>query len=483
MSRPNVIYILADDMGYGDMGCNNRASRIPTPNLDRLTAQGMRFTNAHAPSSVCTPSRYAVLTGRYCWRSRLHNGIVWQWDASLIEPDRLTVADVLRNQGYRTACIGKWHLGWDWSLTDGSRANDHVDFGVYDVARRSPLDSLIDYAQPMRGGPTDHGFDSYFGDDVPNFPPYTWFEDDHVAAPPTEPKPDDMFGAPGDMVAGWQLEAVMPELTRRVVDYVESAGEDPFFLYFPLTAPHTPIVPLDRFHGASNAGAYGDYVVEVDWCVGQVMDALERTGQAQDTLLIFTSDNGPEKPAYERIYEHGHYSMGDLRGIKRDAWEGGHRIPFVARLPGLVEAGSTCAHLTTLGDLLATCAELADAEVPDGAGEDSVSIAPLLRGGGPVRHCAMHHSMLGRFALRQGDWVFIDDPTGGDNEEPEWFRQERGYEPHDCPGELYDLREDLTQRHNRYADEPDVVAAMAALLERVKGGCDQSVAAATGAAG
>ena len=190
MIRPNIIYILADDMGFGDMGCNNPASRIPTPNLDRLAAEGMRFTNAHAPSSVCTPSRYAVLTGRYCWRSRLRNGIVWQWDAALIEPDRLTVADVLRGQGYRTACIGKWHLGWDWSLTDGSRANDHVEFGVFGAEGRHTMGEHVDYTQPMRGGPIDHGFDSYFGDDVPNFPPYTWFEDDHVVTPPTQPKPD-----------------------------------------------------------------------------------------------------------------------------------------------------------------------------------------------------------------------------------------------------------------------------------------------------
>ncbi len=475
MSRPNIIYILADDMGFGDMGCNNPASRIPTPNLDRLAAEGMRFTNAHAPSSVCTPSRYAVLTGRYCWRSRLRNGIVWQWDAALIEPDRLTVADVLRGQGYRTACIGKWHLGWDWSLTDGSRANDHVEFGVFGAEGRHTMGERIDYTQPMRGGPIDHGFDSYFGDDVPNFPPYTWFEDDHVVTPPTQPKPEQMFGAPGDMVPDWKLEGVMPELTRRVVSYLEAADEEPFFLYFPLTAPHTPIVPLDRFRGISEAGEYGDYVCEVDWCVGQVFEALERTGKGQDTLLIFTSDNGPENPAYERIREHGHYSMGDLRGIKRDAWEGGHRVPFLARWPGVVEAGSTCDHLTALGDLLATAAELAGTPVPDGAGPDSVSIGPLLRGGGPVRSCAVHHSMKGKFALRRGDWVFIDAPSGDDNNEPDWFKAQRGYESHDCPGELYDLRDDLSQRSNRYTERHDLVAGMRDLLSRVQAGCDQSL--------
>lgn len=475
MSRPNIVYILADDMGYGDMGCNNSSSRIPTPNLDRMATQGMRFTNAHAPSSVCTPSRYAVLTGRYCWRSRLPNGIVWQWDASLIEPGRPTVASVLRDQGYRTACIGKWHLGWDWQTTDGSHPNDHVDYGILNPERHA-LSERIDYTKPMGGGPTAHGFDSYFGDDVPNFPPYTWFEDDHLQVQPTAAKPTDMYGAPGPMAPEWKLEQVMPEITRRAVDYIEAADDEPFFLYFPLTAPHTPIVPLERFNDMSQAGEYGDYVCEVDWCVGQVMDALARSGKADDTLLIFTSDNGPEHFAYDRIQQHGHYSMGDLRGIKRDAWEGGHRVPFVARWPNVVAAGSTCDELTTLGDLMAT-AEVAASDVPDGAGQDSVSIVPLLRGAGPVRSCAMHHSMKGKFALRQGDWVFIDAPTGDDNTEPDWLKLERGYEPHDSPGELYDLRDDMSQRHNRYDERPEKVAQMRALLEQVKDGCDQSVEA------
>lgn len=489
MPTPNIIYILADDMGYGDLGRNNPDSRIPTPNLNRLADQGMRFTNAHAPSSVCTPSRYAIMTGRYCWRSRLKTGIVWQWDAPLLESERPTVANILRDNGYRTACIGKWHLGWDWPLTDGSKANDHVEFGVlnhkYTLQNeadrqktgkaRCQLGALIDYSQPLRGGPIDHGFDSYFGDDVPNFPPYTWFENDRIVRVPTVRKPDDMFGAPGDMVPNWNLESVMPELTRRAVNYVEQASDDPYFLYFPLTAPHEPIVPLNRFRGMSQAGDYGDYVCEIDWCVGQIMEALDRTAQTDNTLLIFTSDNGPERFAYDRICKHQHYSMGDLRGLKRDAWEGGHRVPFVARWPGITGTGTTCEHLTTLGDLMATAADISGISVPKNAAEDSVSIAPLLHGGGPVRSCAVHHSMKGRFALRQDNWVFIDAPTGGDNEEPDWFRTERSYEPHDYPGELYNLHEDLGQRINRYGEEPERVAQMTTLLRRVQTGSDQSL--------
>ena len=270
MGKPNVVYILADDMGYGDMACNNSGSKIPTPNLDRLAAQGMRFTDAHAPSSVCTPSRYAVLTGRYCWRTRLKGGVLWPWDPALIESDRLTVAELLRQNGYRTACIGKWHLGWNWQTVNGEPANQGAGYGVYDKAQRYELGRNIDYEKPIGGGPIDCGFDYYFGDDVPNFPPYTWFEQDRLVTQPTEEKPDGMFGHVGAMAPGWKLEAVMPEITRRSVNYIEESGEEePFFLYFPLTAPHTPIVPTDEFRGRSGCGEYGDYVCESTGALGR----------------------------------------------------------------------------------------------------------------------------------------------------------------------------------------------------------------------
>ena len=293
-TTPNIIYILADDMGYGDMGCNNPDSKIPTPNLDQLAAQGMRFTDAHAPSSVCTPSRYALLTGRYCWRTPLKNSVLWPYDPPLIEPDRLTVAELLRRQGYRTACIGKWHLGWEWATRDGKPAHEGTAIGKLDRELREEREQQVDFGKPLRGGPIDCGFDTYFGVDVPNFPPYTWFEQDLLAGEPTEPKPDDMFGWPGVMKPGWTLEDMIPEFVRRVVSYIESSGPEPFFLYFPLTSPHTPIVPNKPFIGRSGSGLYGDFVCEVDWVVGQVMSALNRRGIADDTLLIFTSDNGPE---------------------------------------------------------------------------------------------------------------------------------------------------------------------------------------------
>ena len=477
-NKPNIIYILADDMGYGDMGCNNPGSRIPTPHLDRLASQGMRFTDTHSPSSVCTPSRYSILTGRYCWRTPLKQSVLWPWDPPLIEPDRVTVAGLLRQHGYRTACIGKWHLGWEWATLDGEPACKGIPIGQYDKTFRHTLERNIDYNKPMRGGPIDCGFDTYFGVDVPNFPPYTWIEQDRLTDLPTQEKPDDMFGAPGRMKPGWSLEAMIPEFVRRAERYIGDSGPDPFFLYFALTSPHTPIAPNKEFIGRSGAGPYGDFVCEVDWVVGQIMEALERKGIADNTLLVFTSDNGPECiPAaaggtYEHVRAFGHYSMGELRGVKRDTWEGGHRVPFVARWPGVTPAGAVCDRLTILSDLIASCAELLGVELRDGDAEDSVSILSLLQGNtnAIVRDFAVHHSCAGNFAIRKDHWVFIDAPSGQDmhSPEPDWFRKERGYTPHDWRGELFDLRDDIAERKNLYGEHPEVVEELSRLLAEVK---------------
>jgi arylsulfatase A len=490
-NRPNIIFILADDMGYGDLGANNPASKIPTPHLDRLATEGMRFTDAHAGSSVCSPSRYNVLTGRYCWRSRLRSGIVWEFDGPMIDEGQPTVASLLKAHSYHTACLGKWHMGWDWPTTDGAQPNETLTFGVREADKRLAMceridwQGLVDGSARLGGGPVDRGFDHYFGVDVPNFAPYTWFEDDRLTEAPTQPKPDSLYGNPGPAVAGWSLEPMIPEFTRRAVDYIEGrAGEtDPFFLYFPLTSPHSPVVPNEAFRGMSGAGNYGDFVCEVDWVVGQVCAALQRSGQADDTLIIFTSDNGPERRVgddigcYERVEAHDHYSMGDLRGMKRDAWEGGHRVPYIARWPGVTPAGSVCEQTIVLGDLMATCAEITGASLAAEAGEDSISALPLLRGevDAPTRGFTVHHSMTGTFALRQEGWVYIDG-HGGDNEEPAVFRQRRGYVADDHPAELYDLGEDLSERRNRWADEPQRVQRMAALLARAKGGDHPSAA-------
>jgi arylsulfatase A-like enzyme len=481
--KPNIVYILADDMGYGDLGTNNPDSKIPTPNLDRLAAEGIRFSNAHAGSSVCTPSRYAVLTGRYSWRGRLKSGIVWEWDGSLIEPDRPTVGHLLQNAGYATACFGKWHLGWDWATKDGTHPNETLAFGEQLRTDRAAFAENIDFSARIGGGPVDRGFDSYFGVDVPNFSQYTWFIDDHVAAVPTTAKPDTIYGNEGPAVPGWSHEPMIPEFTRRACEYIRSqaASGTPFFVYYPLTSPHSPVVPNDQFKGRSGAGNYGDFVCEVDWVVGEVMGALEEAGVADNTLLIFTSDNGPEKNvgddigAFERIREYEHYSMGTFRGVKRDVWEGGHRVPFVTRWPAISPAGGVCDQLVSLSDLFATCAEIVGASA-DVEARDSVSMLPLLRGdlGRPTREFAIHHSAAGTFAIRarlpdrDGDWVLIDGPSGGDLPEPDWYREQRGFSDHSEPRELYELKNDQLERVNLYRREPEVTEALLSLLDEVR---------------
>ncbi|HEV8060642.1 MAG TPA: arylsulfatase [Gemmataceae bacterium] len=458
--KPNIVYILADDLGYGDLGCYNKDSKIPTPNLDRLAKEGMRFTDAHAPSSVCSPSRYALLTGRYAWRSRLQRGVLLPYDPPLIDAGRLTVPALLKQQGYTTACVGKWHLGWDWPKPgpDGKR----------------------DFTQAVRNGPTTRGFDSYFGTDVPNFPPYCFVENDHTFGLPTIPITvgRDGFNRAGVMLPGWKLVDILPELEKRGVRTVEEAAKSgkPFFLYMPLTSPHYPIVPTPEFKGRSGAGDYGDFVMQTDAVVGRILDALERTGTAKNTLVIFTSDNGPEVTGevnpgvYDRLKQYDHASMGPLRGAKRDAWEGGHCVPFLARWPGKINPGSVSPALICHLDLMATVAAILGTNLPADAGVDSVNILPVLLGAMPLlplRETVVHHTGGGKFAIRKGPWVLILAPSGDDNGragEPAWFREQRGYRPHNQPGELFNLAENRKESDNLYAAHPEKVKELTAIL-------------------
>jgi arylsulfatase A-like enzyme len=461
-SKPNIVYILADDLGYGDPGCYNPASKIPTPNIDRLAREGVRFTDAHSPSAVCTPTRYALLTGRYAWRTRLQRNVLGPFAQPLIDEKRLTVAGILREQGYATACIGKWHLGWGWPKPgDGGKR---------------------DFTRPIPNGPTTRGFDLYFGTDVPNYPPYCFLENDRTVGIPSDMAPvgRDSFNIAGPMAPGWKLVEVLPGLEKRAVKYIEKAakGDKPFFLYLPLTSPHFPVVPTAVFKGKSKVGEYGDFVMQTDHAVGEVLDALKRSGVAEKTLVILTSDNGPEitgevKPgAYDRLKEFGHASMGPLRGAKRDAWEGGHRVPFIARWPGKIQAGTTCDEIICHVDLMATLAALLDVKLPADAGVDSVNILPALLGQkrkAPLREATVHHSGQGKFAIRRGDWVLVLAPTGDDNNkrgEPAWFQKDRGYKPHTEAGELFDLATDPTQKTNLYATQTAKVKELAALMER-----------------
>jgi arylsulfatase A len=469
---PNVVYILADDLGYGDLGCYNKNSKIPTPRLDQLAAEGMRFTDAHSPSSVCSPTRYALLTGRYAWRTRLQRGVLGPWDKPLIAPDRLTVGKLLQHRGYTTACIGKWHLGLNYATVDGKPPLGGA---------KKPL-SNVDFAQKITDGPITRGFDHYFGTIVPNYPPYCFVEDDHTVGLPNKQMEGADFNMPGATIPGWKLENILPELTRHAVQWVEDKAKTkrPFFLYFALTSPHYPVVPTSEFDGTSKAGRFGDFVHQTDWTVGQVLDALDRAGIANNTLVVFTSDNGAEvsgevKPGvYDRVQQYDHRSSGDLRGAKRDAWEGGHRVPFMARWPGKIKAATVSDETICHVDLMATVAAILDEKLPDNAGEDSVNLLPVLLGKKavlPLREATVHHSAQGKFAIRKGDWVLIDAITGDDNGargEPEWLKAERSYTNHSQPGELFNLREDLAQRYNRYSEKSEMVLELKTLLDNYK---------------
>jgi arylsulfatase A-like enzyme len=490
--RPNIVFILADDLGYGDVGVYNAESKIPTPNLDRMAAEGIRFTDAHSPDAVCSPTRYATLTGRYAWRTRLQRGALHPYDPPLIAPTMLTVPELLRRHGYATAAIGKWHLGFDWPTIDGATA----------AAGRDSM-SNVDFTRPIGGGPITRGFDYFFGPDTPHAPPYVYIENDRAVGRPTALLGKQGDPAAGPAVAGWDMWEVLPELTRRATELVKAsaAAKRPFFLYFALPSPHQPVAPATEFKGKSAAGDYGDFVAQTDWSVGQVLEALRGAGIEGDTLVFFTSDNGPENnfivPAgfppevvevgvYERIRRSGHAGMGPLRGAKRDLWEGGHRVPFLARWPGRIAAGAVSDQTICHVDLMATVAALLGYDLPDDAGVDSHDLLPALLGERttqPIREATVHHSRAGRFAIRRGDWVLLLASSGDDSEdagptprfvepgdpwlgEPQWWKERRGYVPHDQPGELYDLRRDLAQRHNLYGERQDIVVELRALLQR-----------------
>ena len=353
-SKPNIVYVLCDDLGYGDVGCNNDKGKIPTPSVDRLAAAGMRFTDAHSGSSVCTPTRYGILTGRYSWRSRLQSGVLGGFSPPLIAKDRLTVAGLLKQHGYATACIGKWHLGIEWpaaqSIPAAKGKRGKSGSGV----------AKIDFAKPIEDGPTMHGFDYYFGISASlDMPPYVFIENDRLTASPTAEAAKDEFGRAGPKAPGFHASGVLPTLTVKAVQYIEQhAGVGkPFFLYLPLSASHAPIAPSAAFAGKSPLGKYGDFVMEVDWSLGQVLDALRRKGVADSTLVIFTSDNGCSPAAgIAALESKGHFPSYHFRGYKADIWDGGHRIPFIARWPGKIKAGAACDDTIGLMDLLATCA-------------------------------------------------------------------------------------------------------------------------------
>jgi len=469
-ARPNIVFILADDMGYGDLSCLNDKSKIHTHYIDRMAAEGVIFTDAHASSSVCTPSRYGILTGRYAWRGSLQRGVLWPFARPLIEKDLLTLPQFLKKQGYQTACIGKWHLGMAWPFnnpqnTDSLRPHDSEEI----IA----VDADIDYTKPIENGPLSYGFDYYFGVDVPNFPPYCFIENDHTLGTPDRLKPDTMFGCSGRMIEGWDLENIMPALTARAVEYIEDKADsqEPFFLYFPLTAPHTPIAPVEEFQGKSGAGIYGDFCLQIDDTVSQINAALKRSGLEENTLVIFTSDNGSPGRNGDRenpgtvLETYAHNPSWILRGMKADTWDGGHRIPYIAKWPARIAKGSICSQLVCLMDLMATCADITGQKLPAGSAGDSLSILPYLLSSDlkvPVREYLVHHGYNGLYGIRKGEWKLITGTgSGGFSPDPETTI----YDP---PGQLYNMAEDIREQKNLYFQRPDIVNDLTKLMLQVR---------------
>ncbi len=449
---PNIVVILADDMGYGDPGSYNPASRVPTPNIDALAAEGMRFTDAHSPSAVCTPTRYGLLTGRYAWRTRMVSGVLDGFSPALIEEGRTTLASLLQGSGYATGAIGKWHLGLG-------------------AAERT------DYTQPLRPGPNAVGFGYFFG--IPaslDMAPYVYVRNEGLVAAPTESIEASRmrrgggggFWRAGGIAPGFRHIDVLPDTTSEAVAFIrrQQGSGRPFFLYLPYSAPHTPWLPTEEFVGRSGAGPYGDFVVQVDAAIGAVVEALADAGVADNTLVVVTSDNGAHWLESD-VEEYGHRANGDLRGQKADIWEGGHRVPFIARWPGRIAAGSSSNETVSHTDLMATVADIVGVSLPADAGEDSYSLLPVMLGDSldaPIREATVHHSLQGMFAIRQGTWKLILGLGSGG------FTQPAAVEPADGepPGQLYNLDRDPGETTNVFADHPDIVARLSGLLERYR---------------
>jgi arylsulfatase A-like enzyme len=467
-SKPNVVVILADDLGYGDVRCLNPDGKIPTPHLDKLAAAGMTFTDAHSPSAVCSPTRYGLMTGRYAWRSKLKSGVLGGLSPRLIEPGRLTVAQLLKGHGYHTACVGKWHLGMDWVLKPGGRV---TELGI--EPREQVFD--VEYDRPIRNGPNAVGFDSYFGIAASlDMVPYTFIENDRVTANPTEDRDFPlMLGREtgrcrkGPAAPGFDAADVLPTLTKKVVGYIgeRAKARAPFFLYLPLASPHTPILPTKEWQGRSGLNPYADFVMATDAAVGEVLAALDRHGLAGDTLVIVTSDNGCSPQAdFPALLKLGHNPNHVFRGNKADVYEGGHRVPFLVRWPGRVKPGSKHDGVVCLTDLLATCADVAGAKLPDGAGEDSVSLLPALGvRKGALRESVVVHSVNGSFAAREGRWKLCLCPGSGGWSAPRPGKDDASKLP---PVQLFDLSADVGEKVNLADRHPEVVDRLTKLLEK-----------------
>ncbi|MDB4459102.1 arylsulfatase [bacterium] len=468
--HPNVIILYADDMGVADVSYGNKEAKIQTPNIDRLANQGLAFTDGHSSSGICTPSRFAMLTGQHHWR-RFH-GIANAFGGPVFEEGDFTIAGMFKEKGYRTACFGKWHLGWDFDAIrkPGVEKKDWPNAESYDWTKRFP------------GGPLERGFDHYFGDGTINFPPYCWIEGDRFLTIPTKPviKSKPLAGGgsfrPGPMAESWSPYDILPTITEKTVEWIgKQKADKPFFAYLAFNSPHYPIVPNKEFQGESKAGFYGDFMIETDAMVGKVLDALDKQGLTENTMVIFTADNGAETHAFERLKEFGQWSSGKFRGVKRDIYEGGHRVPFIVRWPDKIKAGSVSNEVVNQVDLAATFAAMIDHPLETEEAIDSYNLLPLLMGKNhnrPLRTATVQNTSPNKFALRQGDWILIDTASGSAKKESKSYLQHFGLEGYgkENPGLLFNLKNDPGQSKNLYADHPQRVESMRNLLKRYTNG-------------
>ena len=470
-SKPNIIYVLCDDLGYGDVKCLNPQGKIATPHMDALAAKGMIFTDVHSSSSVCSPTRYGIMTGRYNWRTKLQSGVLGGLSPRLIEQGRLTTAQLLKNQGYNTACIGKWHLGMDWVKKEGK------DVAELNIESASQVHN-VDYSKPIKNGPNSVGFDYYYGISASlDMVPYTFIENDRVAKLPSVEKEFPMFLGrekgkcrKGPAAPDFEVEDVLPTLTTKAIDFVKARSVDakadkPFFLYLPLASPHTPIAPTKDWQGKSGLNYYADFVMQTDHSLGLILAELDRLGIADNTIVVLTSDNGCSPQAdFPELLSKGHNPSHLFRGHKADIFEGGHHIPFIVRWPAMVKPGTKSDQLLCLTDLMATCADILKVALPANAGEDSVSFLSALIGQdkGSLREALVHHSVNGTFAIRQGNMkLLMCKDSGG------WSDPRPGTVKPGMPElQLFDLSNDIGERINLHDKQSETVKNLTNLLEK-----------------
>lgn len=457
-TRPNIIFILADDLGMGDISCFNKNGKIKTPNIDKISENGILFTDAHSSAAVCTPTRYSILTGRYNWRSRLKEGVLVQYDKPLMDKGRTNIASMLKTKGYQTAAIGKWHLGWNWSTNNGKPAVDNKN------------EFNIDYSMKVAGGPTSIGFDYFFGVDVPNYPPYAYIENDKIKGTPSVFYPSQPYAdcRPGTGVEGWNLEHLMPDLKQASLKFISKASTNgkPFFLYLPITAPHTPIAPGKSFIGSSSLNSYADFVKQVDDFVGSIQQSLREQHLTENTILVFTSDNGCSPQAdFKFLNDLGHDPNNGYRGYKADIFEGGHRVPMLVQWPKIIKQARTVSQTVSLNDFMATFASIVDYDLKDNEAEDSYNLLPIFLKPNyilNIREATVHHSVNGSFAIRKGDWKLIFAAGSGGWSFPAPGKAEEGLPVI----QLYNLRQDPAEKENCYNQFPLIIQELTTLMNK-----------------